>query len=69
MEFHGQIPPLPPAFHKDDPHYEDIIKNATCKLLTFGVEKEADVKGNDIEHVTRGGGSVHEIPCVRTFGR
>ena len=41
--------------NKDDPHYEDIIKNATCKLLTFGVEKEADVKGNDIEHVTQGG--------------
>ena len=41
--------------NKDDSHYEDIIKNATCKLLTFGVEKEADVKGNDIEHVTQGG--------------
>lgn len=41
--------------NKDDSHFEDIVKNATCKVMTFGVENDADVKGSHIEHVTQGG--------------
>lgn len=41
--------------NRDDEHYEDIIKNATCEIMTFSAEKEADLMAEDIRHVTKGG--------------
>lgn len=41
--------------NRDDEHYEDIVKNATCEIMTFSAEKEADLMAEDIRHVTKGG--------------
>lgn len=41
--------------NRDDEHYEDIVKNATCKIMTFSAGKEADLMAGDIRHVTKGG--------------
>lgn len=35
----------------DDPHVEDILKNHTCKVHSFGIEKDADTKGSDIKFI------------------
>ena len=39
----------------DDPHFADVMKDATCKIETFGLSEEADLRAVDIEHVTRPG--------------
>ncbi len=41
--------------NRDDEHYEDIVKNATCEIMTFSAKKEADLMAEDIRHVTKGG--------------
>lgn len=41
--------------NRDDEHYEDIVKNATCEIVTFGTSKEADLVAEDIRHVAKGG--------------
>lgn len=41
--------------NRDDEHYEDIIKNATCEIMTFGQSKEADLAAKEIHHVAKGG--------------
>lgn len=41
--------------NRDDEHYEDIVKNATCRIMTFSAGKEADLMAGDIRHVTKGG--------------
>ncbi|WP_058485629.1 UDP-N-acetylmuramoyl-L-alanyl-D-glutamate--2,6-diaminopimelate ligase [Defluviitalea phaphyphila] len=38
----------------DDPHAEEIIKQATCKIITFGIEKEADFKAYNISMSSKG---------------
>ena len=39
----------------DDPWYQDVFRNATCQVETFGMSKEADLRAEDIEHITRPG--------------
>ncbi len=39
----------------DDPWYQDVFRNATCQVETFGMSKEADLRATDIEHITRPG--------------
>lgn len=39
----------------DDPWYEDVFRDATCKVETFGFSKKADLRATDIEHITRPG--------------
>ncbi len=39
----------------DDPWYEDVFKDATCKVETFGFTEKADLRAVDIEHITRPG--------------
>lgn len=41
--------------NRDDEHYEDIVKNATCEIMTFSAKKEADLMAENIRHVTKGG--------------
>ncbi len=43
-------------FNRDDEHYEDMIKNATCEVVTFGCLEGADLRAKDIRHVSKGGG-------------
>lgn len=39
----------------DDEHYGDIVKNATCEVITFGESHEADITAENIRHVANGG--------------
>ena len=39
----------------DDPWYQDVFRNATCQVETFGMSKEADLRATDIEHITKPG--------------
>ncbi len=39
----------------DDPWYQDVFRNATCQVETFGMFKEADLRATDIEHITKPG--------------
>lgn len=41
--------------NRDDEHFEDIVKNATCKVITYGTSEDADLQAVDIRHVTEGG--------------
>lgn len=41
--------------NRDDEHYEDIIRNATCKIMTYGTSEEADLRAEGIRHVAKGG--------------
>ncbi len=41
--------------NRDDEHYGEIVKNATCNIMTFGTSGEADLQALDIRHVTKGG--------------
>lgn len=38
----------------DDPHWKDIVKDATCEVKTFGTS-EADMVASDIEHINDAG--------------
>ena len=33
----------------DDPHADEILKATSCKVLTYGVEKDADLKGSNLQ--------------------
>lgn len=41
-------------FNVDDEHFKEMSEGASCKIHTFGIEKEADTKGSDI-HLFRDG--------------
>lgn len=41
--------------NRDDEHYDDIVKHATCPIVTFGTSEEADMRAHDIRHVSKGG--------------
>lgn len=41
--------------NRDDQHYDDIVKHATCRIVTFGTSEEADMRAHDIRHVSKGG--------------
>lgn len=34
-------------FNQDDPHYEEILKNHTCKVITYGMHAGADYQASD----------------------
>ena len=39
----------------DDEHFEDVFKNATCKIETFGFSDKADLQATDIQLVSTPG--------------
>ncbi len=39
----------------DDPWYEDVFRDATCRTETFGFSEKADLRATEIEHITRPG--------------
>lgn len=39
----------------DDPWYEDVFRNATCRTETIGMSPKADLRAADIRHITRPG--------------
>ena len=39
----------------DDKHYEDVIRNHTCKILTYGLDNEADYKAEKMQLVREKG--------------
>ena len=39
----------------DDQWYEDVFKEATCKVETFGFSEKADLRATNVEHVSRPG--------------
>ena len=41
--------------HVDDQWYEDVFKEATCKVETFGFSEKADLRATNVEHVSRPG--------------
>ncbi len=41
--------------NRDDEHFEDIVRDATCEIVTYGVSEEADMVATNIEHVVNGG--------------
>ncbi|SDN15216.1 UDP-N-acetylmuramoyl-L-alanyl-D-glutamate--2,6-diaminopimelate ligase [Lachnospira pectinoschiza] len=42
-------------FNADDEHVEKMIKNATCKIETYAIDKDADLKASDIKLFHEGG--------------
>ncbi len=38
----------------DDPHWKEIVKNASCEIRSFGT-KEADMTATEIEHINHNG--------------
>ncbi len=42
------------AINIDDPWADRIMKNATCEITTYGIEKDADVKASNIVYLTGG---------------
>ena len=36
-------------FNKDDEHFEEFTKDVPCKVLTYGIEKDSDLKAEHIE--------------------
>lgn len=41
--------------NRDDEHFDDIVKHATCRILTYGTSEAADMRARDIRHVSKGG--------------
>ena len=39
----------------DDAHWREVTKNCTCKLETYGIDAEADLKAEDIAFLNEGG--------------
>lgn len=39
----------------DDPYVDQMIKNASCDIETFGLEKDADLKASDLDLFTKPG--------------
>lgn len=42
-------------FNADDRHYREILKNHTCQVETFGFSKEADLRADTMELVSKPG--------------
>lgn len=36
-------------FNKDDEHFEDMIKDATCQIKTYSIKKDSDLKASHIQ--------------------
>ncbi len=41
--------------NRDDEHFLDMVKDATCEIITYGMNSEADMKASQVKHVTQGG--------------
>lgn len=41
--------------NRDDEHYDEMVKNASCEIITFGTSSEADLSARDIRNVKDGG--------------
>lgn len=41
--------------NRDDEHYDEIVKDATCQIITFGSSSQADLSVSDIRNVKEGG--------------
>lgn len=41
--------------NRDDEHFDDIVKHASCRILTYGTSEAADMRARDIRHVSKGG--------------
>ena len=41
--------------NRDDPHWEKIVKGHTCQLETFGLSKEADIRGEELNLMKESG--------------
>lgn len=41
--------------NQDDEHFDDMVKHAACRIVTFGTSEEADMRAHDIRHVSKGG--------------
>ncbi len=41
--------------NRDDPHWERIVKGHTCQLETFGLSKEADIRGENLTFIKEPG--------------
>ena len=39
----------------DDKWFEDIFKDATCEVETFGFSDKADIRATDVKHISRPG--------------
>ena len=56
--------------NSDTPHYEDIIKDLPCEVITYGLEHEADYTATDITYDTFGHPTftcLHHGETVGTF--
>lgn len=53
----------------DDRYFKDVFKNATCKVETFGFCKEADLRAEDVNLVSRPGylGVAYHVVGVMDF--
>ena len=49
----------------DDAHFEDVFKEATCKVETFGFSEKADLRATDVELLSTPG---HLGVCYRASG-
>lgn len=54
-------------FNSDDPHVGGMMKEATCRPVTYGIDKEAEFKAKDVRITAEGVGYTllhesHEIP-------
>ena len=41
--------------NRDDEHYEQIVEKATCQVVTYGLEKEADWTTDRVDYLTKDG--------------
>ena len=53
----------------DDAHFEDVFKEATCKIETFGFSEKADLRANDVKLVSSPGhlGVSYEVSGLMNF--
>ena len=55
----------------DDKYFHDIFKNATCRVETFGFSKDADLRAEDVQLVSRPGylGVAYHVAGLMDFRR
>lgn len=41
--------------NQDDAHWQEVTKNCTCRLETYGIDTEADLRATDISFLNEGG--------------
>ena len=53
----------------DDAHFEDVFKEATCKIETFGFSEKADLRANDVKLVSSPGhlGVAYKVSGLLNF--